>query len=979
MSKANSTLSITYKFKGETGGLRAMCDEVERMQRAFKEGVEPAERLKTSLVNFNQIAQSFEQIGQSVNAINGQIQELAAAYAVQIQAETKLEVVMRQRMAATDEQIQSIKDLCAAQQELGVVGDEVQLAGAQQLATFLNSREALAELIPAMNNLVVQQKGLGATQQDCAGIANLFGKAMQGQTSALRRVGITFTEAEEASLKTGTEWERAARLAQIITNNVGEMNVAMAQTDAGRAQQLANAMGDIKEQIGGVVSGIAPYAALSSQIITMAANAGRATSAMRGLYTATLGAKGAFGFLNRTMVASALGMNAAGRAAGVLAAGLRMVMAATAITLVLAAISAAVEYFTRSANEGKEAADGLADSTERLRQHEEQLSRSMEEVRAQLNRDIAATKDFNGTREEEKKLCAELNQRYGTTMGYFSKVCDWYRALVANSKAYCDQMVNEARARMLANQIATLEQQNDDAIYNPDGSKRKYSSEKTVKKYEKAYLPDGTETAVPVEIKQYKGSDLDLAVKGIKSRNQQIKFLRSRLGGTQPKVEMPVKGAATPPAETGSVRTGRSGTAKSGSGTARTAEKNALEQIEEQIRQNQVAVLTASDEERAALRVETAAMVKKRDALRELQQELVKPKEAAYVPPAETEIKTYEELDRALSHYNERLRTAQPEQRQEINDTIKRLEAMRDAWDKALNPPETLQTDRDRYIESVAKSAFPEFASAGSPLEGMDFTSLMSGYKQIERILSGLDGDITAEQRKSLREAAAEYGRYAQKAARSGATVRSAWGNIKGIAGGIESMKEALEGNGNAWSKISASVDAAISVFDGIKGLIEIVKTFTTVTNIQAAAEKAKSAEVRAGASEEVGAAAQKVAAAGKVTTANVAEGASGFIKANSSIPVVGIALAAAGVAALIALMAGLPKFADGGIAFGPTLGLFGEYAGASRNPEVVAPLDRLRSLIGETDGTPGVMVARVRGEQIEFVYDRRKRRKARM
>lgn len=61
----------------------------------------------------------------------------------------------------------------------------------------------------------------------------------------------------------------------------------------------------------------------------------------------------------------------------------------------------------------------------------------------------------------------------------------------------------------------------------------------------------------------------------------------------------------------------------------------------------------------------------------------------------------------------------------------------------------------------------------------------------------------------------------------------------------------------------------------------------------------------------------------------------------------------AAGVAAVASIFASLPKFADGGIISGPTIGLMGEYAGASGNPEVVAPLDRLQELIGEPAGIP--------------------------
>jgi len=46
----------------------------------------------------------------------------------------------------------------------------------------------------------------------------------------------------------------------------------------------------------------------------------------------------------------------------------------------------------------------------------------------------------------------------------------------------------------------------------------------------------------------------------------------------------------------------------------------------------------------------------------------------------------------------------------------------------------------------------------------------------------------------------------------------------------------------------------------------------------------------------------------------------------------------------------GPTAFANGGIISGPTLGLMGEYAGAKSDPEVVAPLSKLKNLLGETD-----------------------------
>ena len=86
---------------------------------------------------------------------------------------------MRNTMGAREADIQSIKDLCAAQQELGVIGDEVQLSGVQELATYLGEKHSLEQLIPIMNEMFAQQYGLNATQENAAQIATMLGKVME--------------------------------------------------------------------------------------------------------------------------------------------------------------------------------------------------------------------------------------------------------------------------------------------------------------------------------------------------------------------------------------------------------------------------------------------------------------------------------------------------------------------------------------------------------------------------------------------------------------------------------------------------------------------------------------------------------------------------------------------------------------------------------------------------------------------------------
>ena len=189
----------------------------------------------------------------SVPIIAG-IKKAMDAYQIQNAAETKLTEIYKTRMGASKGAAKATMELASALQKEGVVGDEVQLSGAQQLATFAKYPSTVNSLLPAMNNLLVQQKGLNGTTQDATNIANLMGKVMQGQTGALKRVGISFTDAEEKVLKYGTEEERAAMLSQVITNNVGNMNKVMAETPEGKIQQMKNSFEDLAEKIGATLA-----------------------------------------------------------------------------------------------------------------------------------------------------------------------------------------------------------------------------------------------------------------------------------------------------------------------------------------------------------------------------------------------------------------------------------------------------------------------------------------------------------------------------------------------------------------------------------------------------------------------------------------------------------------------------------------------------------------------------------------------------
>lgn len=256
-------LKFTVKIDGNTHQATVDANELSDAFSKVKRGID---NINAKKLNFAAVVASCEAVGNSLGRLQSSVAGLTQLYAAQEAAEAKLAQVMRNTMGASDEEVASIKALASAQQELGVVGDEVQLAGAQELATYLGLSSSLETLLPVMNDMIAQQYGLNATQEGAAQIATMMGKVMEGQTAALSRYGYSFTEAQEKILKFGTEEQKAATLAAVIEESVGGVNAALAQTSSGQMQQLANTIGDVKERIGEVLANAQPAISILSEI-----------------------------------------------------------------------------------------------------------------------------------------------------------------------------------------------------------------------------------------------------------------------------------------------------------------------------------------------------------------------------------------------------------------------------------------------------------------------------------------------------------------------------------------------------------------------------------------------------------------------------------------------------------------------------------------------------------------------------------------
>ena len=486
-------VSFTIKLD-DRGTFKKVTMDAEQLVRAVRSVQDESENAKRSVLTWAETSQAVDVLQSSIGELQGVVSDLTSAYQVQLVAETQIETIMRQRMMATDEQIQSIKNLCSAQQELGVIGDEVQLSGAQQMATFLQNKRSLDVLIPAMNNLVAQQNGLNATNQDAVSIGNMMGKAMQGQVEVLQRVGITFDESQKKVLQYGTESERAAMLAKVITQNVGNMNAELAKTDAGKQKQLENTLGDIKEQMGALVQGIAPYVTMASQItITITGVVKLTTSlyaAVKAFSTLTVvteatsrakvGMTAVVRVLTATIHGEAVGATTAAVATRALGVAVKSLLISTGVGIAIVALTEAINYLMNSSDDAAKSVDKLSEAEQKAKMAHQQTAQQIASVRSEMMQNIAALKNFKGSKEQEKAMVQQMNTKYGEAMGYYSTVSQWYQTLTANSKAYCNQMINEITIRNLANQAADLQQQRYDYTHDKNGRTKKFSAEKQI-------------------------------------------------------------------------------------------------------------------------------------------------------------------------------------------------------------------------------------------------------------------------------------------------------------------------------------------------------------------------------------------------------------------------------------------------------------------------------------------------------------------
>ena len=167
-----------------------------------------------------------------------------------LKADKLLETNLMKQANFKKEHIQMLKDEASALQDVGVVGDDVAVAGAGQLAIYKLKAEQIKTILPIIDDMVAKEKGFNGTQEDAIAMADVFGKAVEGKTKGLVKYGVSLTEAEEKLFKTMKREQRAEFLNKKLTAAIGGTNKALRETDEGKIVAAKGAWGDMQAELG---------------------------------------------------------------------------------------------------------------------------------------------------------------------------------------------------------------------------------------------------------------------------------------------------------------------------------------------------------------------------------------------------------------------------------------------------------------------------------------------------------------------------------------------------------------------------------------------------------------------------------------------------------------------------------------------------------------------------------------------------------
>lgn len=191
-------------------------------------------------------------VGLGMARIMSEAQQAIGLTSRQIDAEARVAAVIRTTGGAAGFTADELKKMASSFQAATRVGDEAIL---EIQAKFLTFKSIQGEVFERGIELALDMAAVMGTDARNAAIqmAMALEDPVRGVTR-LRRAGVTFSDQQMVQIRNFQETNQLAKaqalVLEVIEGQLGGVAKAMAETDPGKIEQLDNAIGDVKEEIG---------------------------------------------------------------------------------------------------------------------------------------------------------------------------------------------------------------------------------------------------------------------------------------------------------------------------------------------------------------------------------------------------------------------------------------------------------------------------------------------------------------------------------------------------------------------------------------------------------------------------------------------------------------------------------------------------------------------------------------------------------
>lgn len=861
---------------------------------------------KNGVTTFEQLAAALPRVSGNAATLGVSVDELLGAFATLTGVSGNTAEVSTQLAAVFTALVKPSREAAKMADAMGVSFNAAAIRGAGGLQNFLTSLDVAVKSYAASSGMLEQE---------------IYGRLF-GSAEALRAL-IPLN---------GELADKFASNVSDMVNSAGTIDQAfeqMSKTGEARRQIIENNTASFWDLFAGINATIGP-------LLDFAASAGMTAMSVTSLVKtfnalhvsqklALVGNKG----LNAAMVLMtgktvklttvvrvfSGAMRTGAYSATALKIALRSLLIATGVGAVIAAVGAVIDAFTNSADEAAEKATEFNEA-------EEAYKNAAAEAKVEIDGEIKALGDLIKAKKDTADAIDRLNRKYGEIFGSHKTAEEWYNVLTSKSQAYIRMLGYEAQARVLAAKIAENQVKQDMAEQKMEGMRE-----------------DGTATKTKRIITSVGGlggssfTETEVNTKPYQQLIDQSEELKKEQADLEKQLEATTNGMRKYVDELGNVPQSGTGISGSSSNTGKESKKAASQQEA----YDQFMLKMTRDREDSERAILADSWQKKIADATVSHERWLADTRTTYEKNLEYARANGQDVAKLTEEFNALVLAKDAEL------SAKRIEILKGYSLQAINEYMRQTGDVTGAIEAtVAKLTSRKVqpvdtGEAAKPSLDTDLVSSLrlrlegieEAKQQIESLRSLLAmGNLTEEEKEGVKESIGEWERYAatlgglvKPKGQEAANAISSIGNI------VSATSRFVDGQTSSWVEWGAGI------------LNSIASVIPQIVSLTAATKKSANANAE-----------------------NAIAAAAGSAAAT---PVVGWMMVGAAVASVIAAMASIPKFAEGGIAYGPTLGIFGEYAGANSNPEVVAPLDKLRSMLQPSGGEGGEVVFRIAGRTL--------------